>query len=122
MEPMHREDQNQADRKLDGLLSAYREACPDPESVSSDFMPNLWRKIEAKRVDTTFMFRRLAQVCMAMTAALLLLTRVFMPAVSDDEVLYSSTYADVLAADHADEAYVETLPADLPGVTTGVNR
>jgi len=116
MEPMHSDDQNLADVKLDGLLSAYREACPDPESVSADFMPNLWRKIEAKRIDTTFIFRRLAQACMVTTAALLLLTRVLMPAISDDEVLYSSTYADVLAADHADEAYVETLPADLPGV------
>ena len=115
MERMQTQDQNPADRKLDGLLSAYREACPDPESVSADFMPNLWKKIEAKRIDTTFVFRRLAHVCMVGTAALLLLSRVFLPTISDDEVLYSSTYADVLAADHADEALVETLPAVLPG-------
>jgi hypothetical protein len=115
MERMHREDQSQADSQLNGLLSAYRQACPDPESVSADFMPNLWRKIEAKRVDTTFIFRRFAQVCLATTAALLILSTVFKPVISDDEVLYSSTYADVLDADHADQAYVETLPADLPG-------
>lgn len=116
MERMQTEDQSPADRKLDGLLSAYRAACPDPESVSADFMPNLWKRIEAKRIDTTSIFRRLAHVCMVTTAALLLLSRVFMPVVSDDEALYSSTYADILDADHADAAYVETLPADLPGV------
>ncbi len=115
MERMQSEDQNPADSKLDGLLSAYRDACPDPESVSADFMPNLWKKIEAKRIDTTFIFRRLAQVCMATTAALLLLTRVLMPVVTDDEVLYSSTYADVLVADHADEALIESIPVVLPG-------
>ncbi|MEO5924893.1 MAG: hypothetical protein ABIR70_13820 [Bryobacteraceae bacterium] len=111
---MHTEDQNGA--RLDSLLAAYRDACPDPESASVDFMPNLWRKIEAKRIDTTFVFRRLAQFCMAATAALLLLTSLITPRASDDEMLYSSTYADVLAADHADAAYVESLPADLPEV------
>ncbi len=102
------------DDKLDSLFAAYRDACPDPES-SPNFMPNLWAKIEARRVDTTSVFRRLAHVCIAATAALLLLTAVLTPAVQDDEVLYSSTYADILAEDHADEAYVEALPADVLG-------
>jgi hypothetical protein len=102
------------DAKLNGLFAAYRDACPDPES-SPEFMPNLWRKIEARRVDTTSVFRRLAHVCMAATVALLLLTTLLTPPATDDEVLYSSTYADVLAADHEDAAYIATLPADLPG-------
>lgn len=104
----------QNDDKLDGLFAAYRDACPDPDA-SANFMPNLWQKIEARRVDTTSIFKRLAHVCMAATAALLLLTAVLTPAVQDDEVLYSSTYADVLAEDHADAAYVEALPADVLG-------
>jgi hypothetical protein len=110
MERMQTED----DSKLDGLLAAYRDACPDPQS-SPEFMPNLWAKIEARRVDTTSIFKRLAHVCMAATVALLILTTVLMPSVQDDEVLYSSTYADILAEDHADEAYVEAHPADVLG-------
>jgi hypothetical protein len=110
MERMHSEDQENS--KLNGLWSAYRDACPDPES-SPQFMPNLWQKIEARRIDTTSIFKRMAQVCMATTVALLLLTTVMMPTVQDDEALYSSTYADLLAAEHADQAYVQTLPAEL---------
>ena len=110
MEPMHPEDNS----KLDGLFAAYRDACADPDA-SADFMPNLWAKIETRRVDTTSIFKRLAHVCMAATAALLLLTAVFTPAAQDDELLYSSTYADVLAEAHADAAYVEALPADVLG-------
>jgi hypothetical protein len=114
MERMQTEDQDNS--QLDGLFAAYREACPDPESTP-DFMPNLWRKIEARRVDTTSIFKRLAHVCMAATAALLLLTTFLTPTAQtgDDEVLLSSTYADVLAADHAATDYVEALPADLAG-------
>lgn len=111
MERMHSEEKGD---KLGGLFAEYREACPDPES-SPQFMPNLWRKIEARRVENTSIFKRLTQVCVAATAALLILTGLLMPAVQDDEVLYSSTYADVLAADHADEVYVQALPADLAG-------
>jgi hypothetical protein len=121
MERMQANDQNQgspADAKLNDLLAAYRAACPDPEFSSPDFMPNLWSKIEAKRVDTTSVsvFRHLAQACMVATLALLILSTVLMPPPPDEEVLISSTYTDVIAADHADAAYVETLPADLPGV------
>ncbi len=114
---MYTEDQDpeQTDAKLHGLFAAYREASPDPEA-SAQFMPNLWSKIEARRVDTTSIFRRFAHACVAATIAVLLLTTFLMPTTSaDDDVLYSSTYADVLAADRAARDYVEALPADLAG-------
>ena len=47
------------EERLDALLAAYRDACPDPEP-SADFMPGLWRKIEAQRA-FAFTWRRLAQ-------------------------------------------------------------
>lgn len=103
-----------SDNELDGLFAAYRDACPDPDA-GPNFMPNLWQKIEARRIDTGSIFRHLAHVCMAATAALLLLTAIMTPVAQDDEVLYSSTYADILAEDHADTAYVEALPADVLG-------
>lgn len=102
------------DEELDGLFASYREACPDPES-SPELMPKLWQKIETRRVDAVSIFKRLTHVCMAATVALLLLTAVLTPAMPDDETLYSSTYEDVLAADHADAAYQEALPAEMLG-------
>lgn len=115
MGAMHETDKN--GNTLDSLFAAYREACPAPDG-SAEFMPKLWQRIEARRVEaTTSIFRRLAQVCVAATAVLVILTTVMMPSSSQDsEVFYSSTYADVLAADLVDQAYVQALPADLPGV------
>ena len=46
--------------RLNALWAEYREATPDPEA-GPDFMPKLWHKIEARRVETTSVFRRLAQ-------------------------------------------------------------
>jgi hypothetical protein len=113
MERMNTEDPNSD--KLSGLLAAYRDACPDPEP-SREFMPNLWSKIEARQVEkTTSIFRHLAQACVAATLAVVILTTVLTPSAPDDEILYSSTYADILAADHADQAYVDTLPAHVLG-------
>jgi hypothetical protein len=96
--------------KLNRLLVQYRDACPDVDA-SSDFMPNLWQKIEARRVETTGLFRRLAQICVAATAILaLLITGVLMPA-SSASVFDSTSYVDVLAADHLSSDYAVLLPA-----------
>ena len=97
--------------KLDALWGKYRDACPDPEP-GSDFMPRLWQKIEARRVETTFIFRRLAHICLAATVALtLVMSAVLFPRnQNNDEVFFSGTYVDVLAAEHSND-YVEALPA-----------
>lgn len=114
MSAMHETDNK--GNTLDSLFAAYREACPAPDG-SADFMPRMWQKIEARRVEaTTSIFKRLAQVCVAATAVLVILTTVMMPSSQDSEVFYSSTYSDVLIADHADQTYVQALPTDLPGV------
>lgn len=114
MSRMHEMDEK--GNTLDSLFVAYREACPAPDG-STDFMPQLWQKIEARRVETTTsIFKRFAQACVAATAVLVILSTIMMPSSQDSEVFYSSTYADVLAADLADRAYVQVLPADLPGV------
>ena len=95
--------------KLDALWVAYREATPDPDS-GPEFMPNLWQKIEARRVETTSVFRRLAKICVMATVALaLVMSVVLIPHNSNDEAFYSGTYVDVLAAEHSND-YVEALP------------
>ncbi len=98
--------------RLDALWAEYREAIPDPEP-SSNFMPQLWQKIEARRVETTSVFRRLAQICVMATLALaLVMSVVLVPHTTTtmDEVFYSGTYVDALAAEHSND-YVDVLAA-----------
>ena len=96
--------------RLDALWAEYRDAIPDPEA-SPNFMPQLWQKIEARRFETTSVFRRLAQICVMATVALaLVISAVLIPHNNFDEVFYSGTYVDILAAEHSND-YVEALPA-----------
>lgn len=96
--------------RLDALWVEYREAVPDPEA-GPDFMPKMWQKIEARRVETTSVFRRLAQICVMATIALaLVIGAVLLPHNNSDEVFYTGTYVDVLAAEHSND-YVAILPA-----------
>ena len=111
MEPMHGKD-TKGDR-LDGILAAYRDACPEVDG-SPEFMPKLWQRIEARRRENLSIFKRFAQVCVATAALAVIVTSVLMPAPQENEALTSS-YAEILAADNADQAYVQALPADLPG-------
>jgi hypothetical protein len=94
--------------KLDALWLEYRDACPDPEA-GSNFMPRLWQKIEAKRVETTSVFRRLAQVCVGATFALTLLMGAVLIPRYQSEGAYNGSYVDVLAEQHAND-YAEILP------------
>ena len=61
---------NGREGKLDALFAEYRAAIPDPEA-SANFMPMLWQRIEARRSANLSIFRRLAQVCVGATVALL---------------------------------------------------
>ena len=101
---------DQMNDRLDALWVKYREATPDPET-SPNFMPQLWQKIEARRVETTSVFRRLAQICVMATVALALIMGVVsLPATHNDDVFYSGTYVDALAAEHSND-YVDVLAA-----------
>jgi hypothetical protein len=96
--------------RLDALWVEYREAMPDADS-GPNFMPQLWQKIEARRVETTSVFRRLAQICvMASLALALVMSVVLIPRGTNDEVFYSGTYVDALAAEHSND-YVDVLAA-----------
>jgi hypothetical protein len=96
--------------RLDALWVEYREATLDPEA-SPNFMPQLWQKIEARRLENTSIFRRLAQICvMAAVALALVIGAVLIPRGNNEEAFYSGTYVDVLAAEHSND-YVNVLPA-----------
>jgi hypothetical protein len=92
---------NDMGNKLDALFAEYRTAFPEVEG-STNFMPNLWQKIEARRVANTSVFRRLAQACVMATVALTLLIVVLIPKIQSDPV-YTSTYVDVLDAAHSSD-------------------
>ena|SRR5581483_9147321 len=97
--------------KLDRLFAEYREACPDPEA-GAGFMPGLWQRIEARRASNVIMLRRIAQICVGATLALtLVIGAVLIPKV-ERLTLYSSTYVDVIAADHPN-SYVDLVTGDI---------
>ncbi len=86
-------DQN---TELDHLFERYRTAVPDPEA-SVNFMPELWRKIEARQF---FLARvkRLTQVFVAAAAAICLLLGIALQVpVSTDRQAITGNYVDVLA-------------------------
>jgi hypothetical protein len=63
------------DDKLDSLWRAYREACPDREP-GADFMPGLWRRIDARR-NFTFSFQRMVRGFVTVAAAAAIAIGVF---------------------------------------------
>ena len=82
--------------ELDHLFATYRGAVPDPEA-SANFMPELWRKIEARQF---FLVRvkKLTQVFVAAAAAIcLFLGIVLQVPVSTDTQAVRGNYVDVLA-------------------------
>jgi hypothetical protein len=99
---------NHMDDKLDALWAEYRSACPDPEA-NADFMPKLWKKIEARRVDPVSVFRRFAKICVMSTVALVLVFVVSSERLQREPLL-PANYVDALDAAHAAD-YVEV--ADL---------
>jgi len=87
-------DQN---TELDHLFERYRAAVPDPEA-SVNFMPELWRKIEARKF---FLLRvkKLTQVFVVAAAAICLLLGIVLqvPMSRGDRQGVSGNYVDVLA-------------------------
>ncbi|MGA3186377.1 MAG: hypothetical protein ABSF22_04640 [Bryobacteraceae bacterium] len=93
--------------KLDALFAEYRMACPDPEP-SADFMPALWRRIEARRVATVSVFRHWAQVCVMASVALTLLIGAVLIPKFQESAANSSSYLEALSAEHSSD-YIHML-------------
>lgn len=64
------------DEKLDALFRAYRAACPDRDP-SVNFMPELWKRIEARQT-FTFSFRRMASGFVTAAVALTIAMGIYM--------------------------------------------
>ena len=90
MEPM--------DDKLNALLSQYRDACPDPEP-STNFMPQLWSRIEEQRsAAVSIWLRRWAEVWLIATALVAVIVGGFLLPQLQEAQTYEATYVDALSA------------------------
>lgn len=95
------------DARLSAFFAEYRSACPDPEP-SADFMPAMWKRIEARRVATVSVFRHWAQACVMATVALtILIGVVLIPRLQNDPAANSS-YVEALMSEHSSD-YIQML-------------
>jgi len=79
--------------QLDALFAEYRAALPDPEATSG-FMPQLWRRIEARQ-NLLFRMKRLTQFFVAAAAAICILFATMLSVPNRAES--NGSYVDVLA-------------------------
>lgn len=86
---------------LDRLLENYRAACPEIEP-SANFMPEVWKRIEARR-SFWYIFRHEARTVMTACAALCLLLLILNFVSGSQPHLTAPTYADALMAEHTAE-------------------
>lgn len=106
MDRMHHQG-DKLDAQLSAMFAEYRMACPDPEP-SADFMPSMWKRIEARRVATVSVFRHWAQVCVMATLALtVLIGGVLIPRFQADPAANAS-YVEALMFEHSSD-YIQML-------------
>lgn len=99
--------EHKLDAQLNAMFAEYRTACPDPEP-SADFMPGMWKRIEARRVATVSVFRHWAQACVLATVALtLLIGAVLIPRLQSDPAANAS-YVEALVSEHSSD-YIQML-------------
>jgi hypothetical protein len=89
------------DSGLNDLFERYRLACPEPEP-DANFMPAVWRKIEARR-SFRLVFAQLARPLMAGSAALVVLLLILNIVSNEHTRLSSQSYVDSLLAEHTAE-------------------
>ena len=91
------ENMDQFNNELNSLFAKYRAAVPDPDA-SANFMPELWRKIEARQ-SLMLRVRKLTQVFVGAAAAVcLLFAMIQVSAGSRSRPEVRGNYVDVLAA------------------------
>jgi len=92
---------DQLGRELDSLFAAYREACSAPEA-SPNFMPQLWRKIDAGR-SATYTFGRWTRAFVTAAAALCILLGLLQTHRPSQPTFYTQTYIEALQQESAAE-------------------
>lgn len=93
------------DHRLDRIFRAYRDACPEVEG-SSDFMPKLWARIDARRAASS-RWRRLAQGFVSAAAAMCLGMSLFLIAPITGGNGTPGSYLEILDDEHDTLAYAD---------------
>jgi hypothetical protein len=84
------------DERLDALFREYRQVC-EPHEANPNFMPELWRNIEAKQ-SATFSFQRIARAFVTVGAALTLILATYeLVPHSNSSAAFNATYVETLA-------------------------
>jgi len=104
---MDRMNEDKLDAQLSAMFAEYRAAFPDPEP-SADFIPAMWKRIEARRVATISVFRHWAQVCVMGTVALTILIGAVLIPKFEQAQTTSSSYIEALSAEHSAD-YIQML-------------
>lgn len=98
--------------RLDRLMQAYRDACPEPEA-SAAFMPKLWERIDASQNWTRRAWRWANSLTMAAALASLFFVMLQMLPRTGG-VFASATYLETLANEHDDDALAELAVSTAP--------
>lgn len=98
---MNSEHYGDRDESLQELFRQYRDACPTPEP-GPNFMPLVWRKIDARQANNS-LFGRMARGFATAAFALSCILALFLALPGGQSAFETGTYVDVLAADHANE-------------------
>jgi hypothetical protein len=83
------------EERLDSLFQAYRAACPDRDP-SANFMPELWRRVEARQA-FTFSFRHMANGFVTAALALAVFLGVYLAIPPRPAPVYPVSYLQALA-------------------------
>ncbi len=93
--------------RFERLIAEYRDACPEVDG-GADFMPGVWRRIEARR-RSVFAWARMSRRVLAAAAAICFLFGVVLNTAINSS-LPASSYVEVLDDDD-DEAVDQLHPA-----------
>jgi hypothetical protein len=91
--------QNNPDARLDALFQAYRVACPDSDT-SVNFMPDLWARIEARAVLTSW-FARVARALVTAALAASAILAMMISSTDESSAFFNATFLEALRADYA---------------------
>ena len=93
---------DQWNNELDDLFAGYRAMTPDPEA-SANFMPELWKKIEARQT-MVFRIKKLTQVFVAAAAAICVILSLLLVMPRTENTTINGNYVDALAELHPAES------------------
>jgi hypothetical protein len=96
--PMEQGSQAETEVLLNDWFRAYRDACPEPHA-GTNFMPELWSKIEAREASTN-LFGRMAKALVTVALAATVILGILVSSVSQSNTTYNGTYMEALTADH----------------------